>query len=366
MVGRIEDAAGHEPRMRRSTRAARIRRVADRPARALAAGVHDEMDEAGLSVDRLLVRQAASAAVAEELDDGRYRAAGPDGPVEPAADPVSAEPAERDIERLDQGQAVVDALERRREIVRPRLRQRRLPERIEVGGLREVRRVPAKLARAVGRNSGTSSSIGQGEACEDRIRRRSASAPRFGYGQIDRKAVRCMGRRGNVHGGTNRLDATTRTPLSTDAEKPEGTAPADQQESFPCTTTRTLPARTVDRNSCSRPPSRTSTRSEASASLVAARRVERAARPLGATAAAVFVRRKLVRRRLFQRRRQLRQRRWWWWQLRSRSPRDVHRNLLVLRQGGLGPLPPHERQARLLQRLLPQPARLDPALAAAV
>ena len=31
----------------------------------------------------------------------------------------------------------------------------------------------------------------------------------------------------------NRLDATTRTPLSTDAEIPEGTAPADQQESFP-------------------------------------------------------------------------------------------------------------------------------------
>ena len=43
--------------------------------------------------------------------------------------------------------------------------------------------------------------------------------------------------------------------------------------------------------------------------------------------------------------------------VRSRSPRDVHRDLLVLRQGGLGPLPPDQRQARLLQRLLPQPAR---------
>ena len=42
---------------------------------------------------------------------------------------------------------------------------------------------------------------------------------------------------------------------------------------------------------------------------------------------------------------------------RSRPARDVHRDLLVVRQGGPGPVPPDQRQARLLQRLLPHPAR---------
>ena len=42
---------------------------------------------------------------------------------------------------------------------------------------------------------------------------------------------------------------------------------------------------------------------------------------------------------------------------RSRPPRDVRGHVLVLRQGGPGPVPPDERQARLLQRLLPEPAR---------
>src|SRR4029079_15330067 len=66
-------------------------------------------------------------------------------------------------------------------------------------------------------------------------------------------------------------------------------------------------------------------------------------------------------------------RRWWLWQrwrwwlqqrwrwrrrLRSRprAARDVQRHVLELRQGGSGPLPPDERQARLLLGLLPQPA----------
>ena len=73
-------------------------------------------------------------------------------------------------------------------------------------------------------------------------------------------------------------------------------------------------------------------------------------------------RRLLGRRRLQLRRRRWRrwlQRRWRWRRLRPRprSPRDVHRNLLVLRQGCPGPVPPDQRQARLLLRLLPQPAR---------
>ena len=50
---------------------------------------------------------------------------------------------------------------------------------------------------------------------------------------------------------------------------------------------------------------------------------------------------------------------------RSRAARDVLRDLLQLRPRGPGPVPPDQRQARLLQRLLPQPARrLTPILSA--
>ena len=42
---------------------------------------------------------------------------------------------------------------------------------------------------------------------------------------------------------------------------------------------------------------------------------------------------------------------------RSRAARDVRRNLLQLRPRGPGPVPPDQRQARLLQRLLPEHAR---------
>ena len=42
---------------------------------------------------------------------------------------------------------------------------------------------------------------------------------------------------------------------------------------------------------------------------------------------------------------------------RPRAPRDVRGDLLILRQGSPGPLPPDQRQAGLLQRLLPHPAR---------
>ena len=50
-------------------------------------------------------------------------------------------------------------------------------------------------------------------------------------------------------------------------------------------------------------------------------------------------------------------RRRWRWLPRSRPARDVRGDLLVLWQGSPGPVPPDERQARLLQRLLPEPAR---------
>ena len=42
---------------------------------------------------------------------------------------------------------------------------------------------------------------------------------------------------------------------------------------------------------------------------------------------------------------------------RPRPPRDVLGDLLELRQGSPGPVPPDQRQARLLQRLLPEHAR---------
>ena len=65
--------------------------------------------------------------------------------------------------------------------------------------------------------------------------------------------------------------------------------------------------------------------------------------------------------RVFRRRfrRRIRRRRWRWRLRRpgSRSARDVQRHLLIVRQGSPGPVPPDQRQARLLQRLLPQPAR---------
>ena len=51
--------------------------------------------------------------------------------------------------------------------------------------------------------------------------------------------------------------------------------------------------------------------------------------------------------------------RWWWWRWipRPRPKRDVRSDLLELRPRGPGPIPPDERQARLLQRLLPEHAR---------
>ena len=66
VVGRVEDAAGHEARMGWRTRSARIGRVADGPARPLAAGVHDEVGVAGLR------RRASSRAGAR----GRRRSRG--------------------------------------------------------------------------------------------------------------------------------------------------------------------------------------------------------------------------------------------------------------------------------------------------
>ena len=50
--------------------------------------------------------------------------------------------------------------------------------------------------------------------------------------------------------------------------------------------------------------------------------------------------------------------RWRWrWLPRPRAARDVRGDLLELRQGSPGPVPPDQRQAGLLQRLLPEHAR---------
>ena len=52
-----------------------------------------------------------------------------------------------------------------------------------------------------------------------------------------------------------------------------------------------------------------------------------------------------------------RRRRWRWRIPRSWPARDVRSHVLELRPGGPGPVPPDQRQARLLQRLLPEHAR---------
>ena len=72
-------------------------------------------------------------------------------------------------------------------------------------------------------------------------------------------------------------------------------------------------------------------------------------------------RRRVFRRRWLQqrwRRWRLRRRRWRLRLRRDRGPREMFTaTCSQLRQGGPGPVPPDQRQARLLPRLLPQPAR---------
>ena len=60
--------------------------VADRPGRALPAGIHHEMRVAGGGPQDALVRQAPAAAVADVLDDRRQRSVVSGGQMEPASD----------------------------------------------------------------------------------------------------------------------------------------------------------------------------------------------------------------------------------------------------------------------------------------
>ena len=80
----------------------------------------------------------------------------------------------------------------------------------------------------------------------------------------------------------------------------------------------------------------------------------------GGSASGVQLERWLLQWWLLQWCRQLRRRLRWIRRARSRSPRDVRGHLLVLRQGSPGPVPTDQRQAGLLQRLFPEPARLVP------
>ena len=70
---RIQDALGHEARLRRGPVAVRVGRLADEPARPLTARVHHQVRVARDRPEDPFVGQAAAAAVAAELHDARQR-----------------------------------------------------------------------------------------------------------------------------------------------------------------------------------------------------------------------------------------------------------------------------------------------------
>ena len=80
------------------------------------------------------------------------------------------------------------------------------------------------------------------------------------------------------HGCGQNVARRTRTPLTADARTRRDRA-GYREEFRSCIATRPSPARTVDRNSCSRRPSRTSMRSGGSRNRAAVHRAARAARP---------------------------------------------------------------------------------------
>ena len=89
--------------------------------------------------------QAPSPAVPDELDHRRERATVPRGQVEPGPDRGSAEARERDVIRVEDGQAAVEASEGRVERMTPRLRERVRPEPVQVVGNGQVGAVRTQL-----------------------------------------------------------------------------------------------------------------------------------------------------------------------------------------------------------------------------
>ena len=147
VVGRrIQHAAGHVARVRRIGFGDGVRRLADGAPRALAAVVHDEVRVARGRPGEPLDGQPAAAAVADVLDDAGQRLRAAAGrPHEPRGDALSAEPAIRDVVRLEGPEARVDALQRHVDRVLARLGEGRRPERVEVGRLAAIGSVGLEL-----------------------------------------------------------------------------------------------------------------------------------------------------------------------------------------------------------------------------
>jgi hypothetical protein len=97
------------------------------------------------------VREAATAAVADELDDGGQGGVRPGGQREPALDRVPAEPGERHVVHLDRLERRLDGFEAGVEVVLPRLLEGLGPEGVEVLGLGGRAAVFAKFVGGGGR-----------------------------------------------------------------------------------------------------------------------------------------------------------------------------------------------------------------------
>ena len=146
VVGRgIQDALGHEPGVERAAGGVGVGRVADRPRGTLAARVHHQVGVSGGGVQDPLVRQAASTAVPEVLDDRGEPPGATCRQVEPCPDAGSTEPGVRDVERVDDRQAAVDRRAGHRKLVASRVGQRLGPEGVEIGRDGKVGRVGAQL-----------------------------------------------------------------------------------------------------------------------------------------------------------------------------------------------------------------------------
>ena len=102
------------------------------PLGTLSPRVHDQEGVPGGRPQEVPVREAAPAAVPHELDHRRDWSCCAGRQAQPGADRIPAETCERDVIRIDEREARGDAREGRREIVAPRVRERRRPERGEI------------------------------------------------------------------------------------------------------------------------------------------------------------------------------------------------------------------------------------------
>ena len=122
-------------------------RVADGPARALTAAVHDQVGVAGRGPEDPLVGEPATAAVADVFDHRGKRLGARDRQVEPAPDRGATEAGEGHVECLEDGQSALDRLEGRIQVVASSFGQGRRPELIQVRRHGQIRRVRAELGQ---------------------------------------------------------------------------------------------------------------------------------------------------------------------------------------------------------------------------